>query len=111
MKFDEIIRLCGVEYLDFFPRIGQMVVVLLNHKGSREYSDNLVFPKNLFEDDEEKFRFVNYLSTLEKMANIPERISISITEDSIVMFCRTPKAKVFRRKRPHTAMSSLDYKD
>ena len=111
MKFDEIIRLCGVEYLNFFPRIGQIDVFLFDHKGRRECSDNVELPKTLFDDDDEFCRFVNYLITLEKEAKLPSNISMSITEDSLVMFCRTPKAKVFRRKRPHTAMSSLDYMD
>lgn len=111
MKFETIIRLCGNEYLSFFPKLGQTKVFILDHKGRRECSDNLELSENLFEDDEEFYRFVNYLVTLEKMDNIPESISISITADSLVMFCRTPKAKVFRRKHTHTPMSSLDYKD
>ncbi len=109
MKFDEIIRVVGVNP-SIFPKINQIDLVLYDRKDRIEIGDNIKFAEELFKNNyKEGLRFINYLISMERSSKSISSISVLIDDHCVVLFYKTPNAKFFRRIP--RSMSSLDYMD
>ena len=109
MKFDGVIRVVGVSP-SIFPKISQIDLVLYDCKDRIETNSKLKFAEDLFKNNyKEGLRFINYLISMERTSKTLDEISVLIDEHSVILFYKTPNAKIFRRLPK--SMSSLDYMD
>jgi hypothetical protein len=109
MKFDEVIRVVGV-IPSIFPKISQIDLVLYDCKDRIVTGSKLKFAEDLFKNNfKEGLRFINYLISIEISSKTLDEISVLIDEYSVILFYKTPNAKIFRRSPK--SMSPLDYMD
>lgn len=109
MKFDEIIRVVGVNP-SIFPKVSQIDLVLYDCKDRIVNCSKLKFAEELFKNNyKEGLRFINYLISMERSSKSCSNITVLIDEHSVVLFYKTPNAKVYRRTP--SSMLSLDYMD
>ena len=97
MKFATIMREAGI-CTRFFPDCREINVVLYDEDNEIYKKDDIQFVRKLFADNMDSYnKFFDFVDEL----NIePDYISIDIqiTPDHVIVFYKTPNARIFRRK-------------
>ena len=106
MKFAEIIRNAGLD-VSRFPNCANIPIRLSDGKDRVISSESVEYVRPLFVETPNSLKqFFNFLTGLEK-ENVTS-MNVKVDVDSVVLFYKNPRAKVFLRKKP---MSPLDYMD
>ena len=109
MKFAVILREAGFN-TNIFEKCSQIPIVLYDGKNRIDMVEDVRFVKALFVNNSGSFiDFYEFLKELEnKTEEITEPINVKIDANSVVVFYKTPHAKVFSRNQ---ALNPIDYMD
>ena len=98
MKFAAIIKETGID-LKEFKNCSQIPIVLYDRKNRIISDENLHYAEKLFANSSHSLkRFYHLLNTLEKEP--VQSLDIMISENFVVLFHKSPNAKLFPRTTP-----------
>ena len=99
MKFATIMREAGI-CTRLFPECGEINVVLYDEDNQIHKKDDVQFIRKLFADNLDAYN--KFFDFVDKLNANPDclNMDVQITPDHVVVFYKTPDAKIFRRKEP-----------
>lgn len=107
MKFATIMREAGI-CTKLFPECGEINVVLYDEDDQIHKKDDVQFIRKLFADNTDSynkfFDFVDELNANPDCLNM----DIQITPDYVIVFYKTPKARIFRRNESPDPLDIAD---
>ena len=82
-----------------YPNVCRMILYLYDEDEQEHIGEDAEYVEDLFiKNPDEKARFIEALDNLEK--DVPVFLVAKITEAHVILFYKTPKAKIFSRRKP-----------
>ena len=108
MKFATILRESGFSVKDF-KKSSEISIILYDRKDRIDNVEDIKFVHTLFSNNTKSFiDFYEFVKELENNPEPPACINVKIDEYSVVVFYKTPQAKVFLRKEGINPMDFMD---